>query len=188
MDRNCRRLRRDDQPALLVNRLGAAAWLYKINAPHGEGGPYGNLLLSALAVSERGPPAASPPMADWCGAQRAVVDTPQGPLQLVNVHLGLSERERCWQASLLEHAEFLRGGRPADADRRRLQRLGPAQCAGQGRCFLGHGFRQATAPLRRYCTFPAFLLLAAIDKVFYRELEVVEMRVVVAAGRPGGRL
>ena len=42
------------------------------------------------------------------GAQLAVVDTPEGPLHLVNVHLGLSERERRWQAEqLLEHPDFL---------------------------------------------------------------------------------
>ena len=175
VDRNCRRSRRDDQPALLVNRLGAAAWLYKINAPHGEGG-YGNLLLSRwpflsgdhLPLRHR-----------WRirrGAQRAVVDTPQGPLQLVNVHLGLSERERRWQAAqLLEHAEFRAA---ADLPTLIAGDFNDWRNALGKRCFLGHGFRQATAPLRRYRTFPAFLPLAAIDKVFYRELEVVETRVV----------
>ena len=36
-----------------------------------------------------------------------VVDTPEGPLHLVNWHLGLSEKERRWQADhLLAHALF----------------------------------------------------------------------------------
>jgi endonuclease/exonuclease/phosphatase family metal-dependent hydrolase len=47
------------------------------------------------------------------------------------------------------------------------------------RILIPHGFRQATAPTRRYRTFPAFLPLASIDKIFYRgPLVAVETRVV----------
>src|SRR5437588_4895954 len=51
VDRNARRSRHDDQPALLADRLRAAARLYQLNAPHGEGG-YGNLLLSRWPIRE----------------------------------------------------------------------------------------------------------------------------------------
>ena len=41
------------------------------------------------------------------GAQMAVVETPEGPIHLVNWHLGLAERERHWQVRhLLDHALF----------------------------------------------------------------------------------
>ena len=100
------------------------------------------------------------------GAQLAVVETPEGPLHLVHVHFGLSERERRWQAALLlGHPEFLASAHL------------PTLIAGDyndwrntlgRRCLLAHGFRPATAPIRRFRTFPAFLPLAAIDKVYYR--------------------
>ncbi len=34
--------------------------------------------------------------------------------------------------------------------------------------FTPHGFRQATDPVRRFRSFPSFLALAALDKVYYR--------------------
>src|SRR5207249_10140062 len=41
------------------------------------------------------------------GAQVAVVETPEGPIQLVNWHLGLRESERLWQVDhLLRHHLF----------------------------------------------------------------------------------
>ncbi len=54
VDRNVRRSRYDDQPALLVDRLGAKAWMYQLNSPRGEGG-YGNLLLSRWPFLKSGP-------------------------------------------------------------------------------------------------------------------------------------
>lgn len=175
VDRDCRRSRRDDQPALLAERLAAAAWLYQLNAPHGGGG-YGNLLLSRWPFLKGGHLSLRYRKRVPRGAQLAVVDTPEGPLHLAHVHFGLSERERRWQAAqLLGHVEFLAAaGLPTlvagDFNDWR-NTLGK-------RCFLGHGFRHATAPLRRFRTFPAFLPLAAIDKIFYRGLEVVATRVV----------
>src|SRR3984957_13584498 len=98
VDRNVRRSRRDDQPALLADKLGAAVSLYQLNVPRGEGG-YGNLLLSrwpfrdarqmSLAYKRRVPR----------GAQLVVVDAPEGLLHLVHIHFGLSSRERRWQAA-----------------------------------------------------------------------------------------
>ncbi len=45
VDRNVRRSRYHDQPALLADHLGTEAYLYQLNVPHREGG-YGNLILS----------------------------------------------------------------------------------------------------------------------------------------------
>ena len=54
VDRNCRRSRHDDQPALLAERLGAAAWEYQLNAPHGEGGYGPNLSANPLLTQTSG--------------------------------------------------------------------------------------------------------------------------------------
>src|SRR5262249_29693347 len=107
VDRNVRRSHFHDQPVLLARHLSAADACYQLNVRHRDGG-YGNLILSrwpfhshhhvSLRLGRRKPR----------GAQLAVVDTPQGLLHLVNLHLGLGEKERRWQAShLLHHPLFL---------------------------------------------------------------------------------
>jgi endonuclease/exonuclease/phosphatase family metal-dependent hydrolase len=176
VDRNVRRSRRDDQPALLAEKLGATVRLYQLNVPRGEGG-YGNLLLSRWPFRDTRQISLSYKRHIPRGAQLAVVDTPEGPLHLVHIHFGLSGRERRWQAAqLLESLEFQASSRL------------PTLIAGDSndwrntlskRILIPNGFRQATAPTRRYRTFPAFLPLAAIDKIFYRGALVgVETRVV----------
>jgi endonuclease/exonuclease/phosphatase family metal-dependent hydrolase len=176
VDHNCRRSRRDNQPALLAERFGATACLYQLNAPHGEGG-YGNLLLSRWPLREVRSVALRHRRRTPRGAQMAVVEAPEGPLHLVHVHFGLSERERRWQAvQLLEHPDFLTAAHlptliAGDFNDWRNQ-LGK-------RCFLPQGFHHATSPPRRFRTFPAFLALAAIDKIYYRgPLQGVATRVV----------
>ena len=61
-------------------------------------------------------------------------------------------------------------GRPAsDADRGRLQRLALA----------ANGFAQVTAPAARFRTFPAWLAIGSLDKVFVRgAIDVRHARVV----------
>ncbi len=98
--------------------------------------------------------------------QLVVVETPQGPLHLINWHLGLREKERRWQAlHLLGHSSFLQ-----------FAHL-PTLIAGDyndwrntlgKHHFAQHGFQQATAPIRRFRSFPSFLALAALDKIYYR--------------------
>jgi endonuclease/exonuclease/phosphatase family metal-dependent hydrolase len=176
VDRNVRRSRRDDQPTLLAEKLGATVRLYQLNVPRGEGG-YGNLLLSRWPFRDTRQISLSYKRHIPRGAQLAVVDTPEGPLHLVHIHFGLSGRERRWQAAqLLESLEFQASSRL------------PTLIAGDSndwrntlskRILIPNGFRQATAPTRRYRTFPAFLPLAAVDKIFYRGALVgVETRVV----------
>jgi endonuclease/exonuclease/phosphatase family metal-dependent hydrolase len=176
VDRNSRRSRHDDQPALLAERLAFAHRLYQLNAPHGAGG-YGNLLLSRWPLREARSVSLRHRRRVPRGAQLAVVDTPEGPLHVVHVHFGLSERERRWQAAqLLEHPDFLAAAHL------------PTLIAGDyndwrnalgKRCLTAHGFLHATAPPRRFRTFPAFLALASIDKIYYRgPLQSVMTRVV----------
>lgn len=176
VDRNVRRSRFHDQPALLAERLGAVAHLYQLNCPHKDGG-YGNLILArwpfrrhahvSLRIGRRKPR----------GAQLAVVESPAGPVHLINWHLGLAERERRWQVGhLLQHPEFLESAHL------------PTLIAGDfndwrntlGRHrFHEHDFIQATWPCRRFRSFPAWLAVAALDKVYYRGgLHVRETRTV----------
>ncbi len=176
VDHNVRRSRRDDQPALLAEKLGAAVSQYQLNVPRGEGG-YGNLLLSRWPLRETRQISLSYHRRVPRGAQLVVAVTPEGPLHLVHIHFGLSSRERRWQAvQLLESLEFQAGAHL------------PTLIAGDSndwrntlskRLLTPKGFRQATAPTRRYRTFPAFLPLASLDKIFYRGAFVeVETRVV----------
>ena len=176
VDFNVKRSRFHDQPALMAASLGSEAHLYQLNVPHRDGG-YGNLVLSrwrfrrhhhlSLRLHGRKPR----------GAQLAVVDTPQGPLHLVNWHLGLAERERRWQAAhLLRHHLFLESAHlptliTGDFNDWR-NTLGKHH-------FAAHCFVQATAPARRFRSFPAFLALAALDKCYYRgEVHIHETRIV----------
>jgi endonuclease/exonuclease/phosphatase family metal-dependent hydrolase len=165
VDRHVPRSHFDDQPRLLAERLKAAASAYQMNV-HLQHGGYGNLILSrwsfrtkhhlSLRWKEKKPR----------GAQLVVVETPEGPLQLVNWHLGLSERERHWQVShLLEHHLFREGAELPTLiagdynDWRNTLAAGP---------FATHGFFHATAPLSRFSSFPAYLRLGSLDKAFLR--------------------
>jgi endonuclease/exonuclease/phosphatase family metal-dependent hydrolase len=95
-----------------------------------------------------------------------VIDTPQGKLMVVNWHLGLSDRERLWQAQrLLTHAPVpLDDGLPVllagdTNDWRGRLAKGP---------LAAHGFRELTTPSGRFRTFPAWLPTGALDKCFAR--------------------
>ena len=165
VDRNVRRSRYHDQPALLADHLRAETYLYQLNVPHREGG-YGNLILSRWPFRSQQHVSLRHRRRKPRGAQLVIVETPEGPLHLVNWHLGLRERERRWQAHhLFSHRVFLEAAHL------------PTIIAGDyndwrntlGRHhFTRHGFHQATAPARRFRSFPSFLALASLDKVFYR--------------------
>ena len=165
VDCNVRRSRYHDQPALLAERLGVAAHLYQLNVPNHEGG-YGNLILSRWPFRSEQQVSVRHRHRKPRGAQLVVVETPEGPLHLINWHLGLREKERRWQTHhLLSHRVFLESAHL------------PTIVAGDSNDwrnslakhhFLRHGFHQATAPVRRFRSFPSFLALASLDKVFYR--------------------
>jgi endonuclease/exonuclease/phosphatase family metal-dependent hydrolase len=152
------------RPAAIAERLGAVDWMYQANVSCRRGG-CGNLVLSRWPFREREQVSLSLGRRLPRGAQLVVVETPAGPLRLVNCHLGLRERERRWQAGrLLEHDALSRSDLPTvvagDCNdwRNTLDR----------HVFAARQFVQATAPVRRFRSFPAFLALAALDKVFYR--------------------
>ncbi|HEV3006941.1 MAG TPA: endonuclease/exonuclease/phosphatase family protein [Pirellulales bacterium] len=171
-----RRARREDQPRLLANYFRAAAHLFQRNVHYSRGG-YGNLLLSRWPLKKHHQISLRFNGKKPRGAQLAVVDSPEGTVQLVNWHLGLGESERQWQVRhLLEHPLF-----------RESQAL-PTLIAGDTNDwrntlghgpFARHGFHSATSPPSRYRTFPAWLALGSLDKAFHRgNLVIRHVRVV----------
>ena len=179
VDCNVPRSRHHDQPAMLAHQLGAKAHLYQLNVPHRQGG-YGNLILSRWPFRKECQVSIRHRRRKPRGAQLVVVDTPEGSLHLVNWHLGLREKERRWQAvHLLSHGSFLEFAHlptiiAGDYNdwRNTLDR----------HHFTPNGFQQATAPIRRFRSFPSFLALAALDKVFYRgQIDIHHARIVRTA-------
>ncbi|MGE3315491.1 MAG: endonuclease/exonuclease/phosphatase family protein [Planctomycetaceae bacterium] len=176
VDRNVRRSRFHDQPALLASHFKAAERLFQMNVHLTKGG-YGNLILSRWPFRSRHQVSLRQFTKKPRGAQVVVVETPEGILQLINCHLGLSERERHWQvAQLLEHQHFSReNGVPTlligDTNDWRntlaANRLSEA------------GFVQVTAPVSRFRSFPAYMPVGSLDKAFVRgAIEVRHAKVV----------
>jgi len=102
----------------------------------------------------------------------AIIDTPDGPLRLVNWHLGLSERERHWQASKLLHHEAWKS-----------TALPNTLIAGDfndwrdrlGRTVLSqHELRHVAYPPSRFRSFPAMLPVMSLDKAFHHPGVVIE--------------
>jgi endonuclease/exonuclease/phosphatase family metal-dependent hydrolase len=165
VDRGVRRSRHDDQPLRLSEALRSTAWLYQLNV-HIQRGGYGNLILSRWPIQGHHQISLRQGQRKPRGAQMAVVETPEGPLHVVNVHLGLAERERHWQVEhLLNHHLFRESAHlptivAGDTNDWR-------ETLGAG-VYRRHGFAQLTAPRSRFRTFPAYLAVGSLDKVFAR--------------------
>src|SRR5262245_4175518 len=163
--RNSRRSHYHDQPQLLADYFKLAEHLFQLNV-HLKGGGYGNLILSRWPIATKHQISLRFAMKKPRGAQMVVVQTPEGPLHLVNFHLGLSDGERHWQIEhLLNHHLFRESSDlctliVGDYNdwRNRLHPGTPDR----------HGFRQITAPASRFRTFPAYLALGSLDKAFSR--------------------
>lgn len=168
--------RSDDQPRMLAERFLSESWLYQLNVHYRQGG-YGNLLISRWPISLQHQISLRLNSRKPRGAQIAAVETPEGRLGVINVHLGLVERERDWQIRhLLEH--------------RLMQDFAdiPLMVAGDyndwrncldGTCFMPSGWKQITHPPSRFRSFPAWLPVGSLDKAFYRgPVEVRAARVV----------
>lgn len=176
VDRNVGRSRYDDQPHLLSEYFQAAARMFRINVHLSEGG-YGNLLLSRWPCAARHEISIRFNSRKPRSAQIATIETPEGPLRLVNVHLGLAEKERHWQVRhLLEHPLFREGeGLPTliigdTNDWRNTLVQGPLAAA---------GYQQITGPPSRFRSFPAYLAVGSLDKAFCcGAVEVREARIV----------
>ncbi len=184
VDRNVRRSRFDNQPELFSRRFQPAGHLFQLNV-HLKSGGYGNLLLSRWPFLSHHQVSLTRQRKKSRGAQLALIDTPGGPLHLVHWHLGLSDRERHWQARrLLEHHLFRESHQWPTLivgdfnDWRNTLANGP---------FEVHGFRQATSPISRFRSFPAWLPTLSLDKAFtrgaihVRKVHVVRSRATRAA-------
>lgn len=161
--RNIRRSRYHDQPRLLADHFNARAYCYQLNV-HNHNGGYGNLILSRWPFQVRHQVSLRLDHRKPRGAQLAVVETDQGPLRLVNWHLGLNEQERHWQVShLLAHHTFREFAHLPTLiagdfnDWRNTLALGP---------FARSQFRHVTGPPSRFRSFPAFLPVMSLDKAF----------------------
>ncbi len=170
VDRHVRRSRFDDQPKLLREYFHAAADLYQLNVSRSKGG-YGNLVLSRWAMSTHHHVSLRYATKKPRGAQLAVIKTPEGPLHLVHVHLGLAERERHWQvAHLLRHRLFLESAALPTLVTGDFNDWRNTLSGGD----LGkHDFAHITAPPSRFRSFPAYWPVGSLDKAFYKGPVVV---------------
>ncbi|MCA9245555.1 MAG: endonuclease/exonuclease/phosphatase family protein [Planctomycetales bacterium] len=174
--RHAPRVKNHNQPRLFSTYFRPAETLFQMNVHYQRGG-YGNLLLSrwpfasyhniGLRKKEKKPR----------GAQLVVVDSPEGPFQLINLHLGLAEPERHWQIEqLLAHRLYDEAAHL------------PTLIAGDTNDWRNtliegdlarHGYQLASAPISRHRTFPAWLPVGALDKAFVKGgIDVKEVRVV----------
>ncbi len=164
----------DDQPRLLGQSLNLQS-TFQANVPVSNG-TYGNLILSRWAVGSTHRISLKRGIRKSRGAQLIHVETPEGALHLVNTHLGLDERERHWQIDfLLDHELF------------QSSRVMPTFIAGDfndwrntlaEQSLANHGFQQVTSPPSDYRSFPSWLPVGGLDKVFVRG-EVTTERVKV---------
>lgn len=154
----------DDQPRLLGQSLNLQS-TFQANVPVSNG-TYGNLILSRWAVGSTHRISLKRGIRKSRGAQLIHVETPEGALHLVNTHLGLDERERHWQIDfLLDHELF------------QSSRVMPTFIAGDfndwrntlaEQSLANHGFQQVTSPPSDYRSFPSWLPVGGLDKVFVR--------------------
>ena len=174
VDRLVARSNFDDQPRLLGQSLNLQS-TFQANVPVSNG-TYGNLILSRWAVGSTHRISLKRGIRKSRGAQLIHVETPEGALHLVNTHLGLDERERHWQIDfLLDHELF------------QSSSVIPTFIAGDfndwrntlaEQSLANHGFQQVTSPPSEYRSFPSWLPVGGLDKVFVRG-EVTTERVKV---------
>ncbi|MEX2288492.1 MAG: endonuclease/exonuclease/phosphatase family protein [Planctomycetaceae bacterium] len=176
VDRHVPRSNFDDQTRILAEYFNAADLLYQINVSLKSGG-YGNLVLSRWKFGAHHQISLRQRQKKPRGAQLAVIETPEGPLHLVNCHLGLAERERRWQVRhLLVHRMFRESAHLPTMIIGDFNDWRNVLCNGQ---FALNSFQHITAPISRFRSFPAYLPVGSLDKAFYRgKLTVRHARVV----------
>ena len=179
VDRNVKRSRFHNQPELLAEYFNSAEQLYQLNV-HLKTGGYGNLILSRWPLVSSHQISLRYNGKKPRGAQIVVVESPEGKLHLVNWHLGLAENERRWQVRhLLEHRLFQESAHlptviMGDYNDWRNQL--------EYAVFREHQFQQATHPASRFRSFPAYLAMGALDKLFYRgEILVRHVKIAKSA-------
>lgn len=165
-----------DQPELLARQLAASDRCFQMNVQYLAGG-YGNLILARWPLGQKHDVSLQMNQRKPRGAQLVVVGTPEGRLHLVNWHLGLSGKERRWQANrLLLHSQFLSSAHLPTLIVGDFNDWGNALARGP---LAAHDFQQVTGPPSRFRSFPAFFPMLSLDKAFARgDIAVREVRVV----------
>jgi len=175
VDRHVGRSQHDDQPRLLSRYFRCHA-VFQSTVAVGDGA-YGNLVLSRWPIASRHRITLRRRSRKPRGAQLLVVDSPEGRLHLVHTHLGLAEKERHWQVERLLGHMLFRSAEPHPTlivgdfnDWRDTLAAGLLKL---------EGFRHVTSPVSRFRTFPAWLAIGSLDKVFVRGgVDVRHARVV----------
>jgi endonuclease/exonuclease/phosphatase family metal-dependent hydrolase len=179
VDHLVRRSRYHDQSKLLARHFNAVGHLCQTTVRL-RVGSYGNVIISRWPIHACHQISLRFEGKKPRGAQLVVVETPEGPFQLVHWHLGLAEKERHWQVNhllthhLLRHAEKMPVLVAGDSnDWRNTLADGP---------FARHQFEQVTTPASRFRSFPAYFPIGSLDKAFFRgEVFVSHARVVRSA-------
>ncbi|WP_166829763.1 endonuclease/exonuclease/phosphatase family protein [Thalassoroseus pseudoceratinae] len=165
VDSNVRRSKHHDQPQILADYFKFDAAMFQLNVKLKTGG-YGNLLLSRWPIESQHQISLRLKKRKPRGAQSAVIQSPEGPFQLINWHLGLLEQERRWQVKHFLDHEICQ----------ECCEL-PAMVIGDfndwrntlANAVFAHGnFTQVTAPVSRFRSFPAYMAVGSLDKAFVR--------------------
>ncbi|MBX3460741.1 MAG: endonuclease/exonuclease/phosphatase family protein [Planctomycetes bacterium] len=163
VDRNVKRSGFDDQPALLQQAFGYDFAIYQFNHRVGDGG-YGNLVLSRFPIIRRHNISLRYRGRKNRRAQLALIDARGVHIRLVNWHLGLGEAERQWQTRhLLTHESYREYG---DAVTLVAGDFNDWRNTLQSGALAEQMLAQVSAPPSRFRTFPAYLPVGALDKVF----------------------
>ena len=175
VDRLVGRSQFDDQPRILGQSLNLQS-IFQANVSVANG-TYGNLILSRWTVGSTHRISLKRGIRKARGAQLVHVETPEGVIHLVNTHLGLDERERHWQVELLLNHKLFQSSAAI-----------PTLIAGDfndwrdtlaERSLASHGFQQVTSPPAEFRSFPSWLPVGSLDKVFIRGgLKTERVRVV----------
>ncbi|MHC4840716.1 MAG: endonuclease/exonuclease/phosphatase family protein [Planctomycetota bacterium] len=176
VDRNVRRSRFDDQPALLGQALEIEQVAFQLNHEIKNGG-YGNCTLSSFPIkfSE-----------DIClrinkrknrRALVTLIETPSGQLRLANWHLGLAEKDRHAQAvKLFESNAF---GPDEDLASIVVGDTNDWRDTLKNGRFRDEKYSPMAHPASAHKTFPAYMPLGALDKAFAcKRVEVLGSHVV----------
>lgn len=158
-----KQVRRDDQPAMFTEALRFEHVIFQGNR-HLKEGVWGNMLLSRWPIIQSHRISLTWEHRKARGAILAVIDTPEGPLHIINWHLGLSARERLWQTRHLIHHPLYRESihlptlliGDSNDWRNKLWTEILAACQ----------YELATRPLSRYRTYPSTFPMGALDKVY----------------------
>lgn len=169
-----------DQSGVIAEHLGWHRFFHPaLRREHEE---YGDAILSRHPIEFRQAGELTAPPPAWCpesrGALWITADTPLGPVQVINTHLGLGWRERLIQARLLAGGSWL--GRMGDVPAVVMGDFNSLPLAAGVRLLARRlrspvDLRRALISLR---TFPTRLPLLALDHVLpSRHFDLAGLRV-----------